>query len=899
MRFDRVRLEQFKCFEAADVRLDPGVTVIHGLNGSGKSSLLEAAFFALYGSKALGADQTLDDVVTIGTEETVVELWFTHAGRSYHLKRRLRVRDSGTQTVECVLEGEEATFEGATDVRRRVADLLRMDHEAFVNCAYVRQGEVNKLIEASPGERQDMIDDLLQLGKLEDYRERADRARVGVGRVRDDNRGALAQLDDQIAAKEDRDLHERLNATESELAEVTEQIEHYEDQREAAVETREEAAELLETYEEKRAELEAVEETVADLRETIAEAASEREDLEGDIQEHRERLESLVERRDELLAASELEAETGASPDLEAIEFRLDELEAEREALRERREELIEAKSEHENAAETARDAAADLSERAEANREEADELAASVQEDRTALEERREVLADQAERIEDLEAAFADAPVRVGEAADWHDEVAAEVSDCREEIAELQATIESEREALAEAKELRDAGKCPTCGQDVEGAPHVDTIEADEARIADLEERLAALEDDRESLADRRDRAETLRETERELASLRDNRSNLEDLLADKEDRIAEQAERVDTLRSEAETLADEAAAKREAAEDAAAEAESVREAIGEVNSEEATYKEQTERLADLRDALGDIREAEAAIERAEERRAQLAETNDERRERLAEKRDRKAELAEELEAASVEAARDQKRDAETYIEQVDDELAALRERRDELQESVGAIRNEIEELESLRERRADLAATLERLDSLYDEAVELEELYGTLRAELRQRNVESLERMLNESFDLVYENDSYARLELDGDYRLTVYQKDGEPLAPEQLSGGERALFNLSLRSAIYRLLAEGIEGAAPMPPLILDEPTVFLDSGHVSRLVDLIEHMREIGVEQLLVVSHDEELVAAADDLLAVRKDATTNRSSVERVDAAAPVPAVSDD
>ena len=173
------------------------------------------------------------------------------------------------------------------------------------------------------------------------------------------------------------------------------------------------------------------------------------------------------------------------------------------------------------------------------------------------------------------------------------------------------------------------------------------------------------------------------------------------------------------------------------------------------------------------------------------------------------------------------------------------------------------------------------------------------MESLYGELRTELRRQNVATLERLLNETFDLVYQNDSYSHIELDGEYRLTVYQKDGEPLAPDQLSGGERALFNLSLRSAIYRLLAEGIEEAAPMPPLILDEPTVFLDSGHVSQLVALVEHMRDLGVEQILVVSHDEELVAAADDLIAVRKDATTNRSSVERVDQAAPIPTVGDD
>jgi exonuclease SbcC len=161
---------------------------------------------------------------------------------------------------------------------------------------------------------------------------------------------------------------------------------------------------------------------------------------------------------------------------------------------------------------------------------------------------------------------------------------------------------------------------------------------------------------------------------------------------------------------------------------------------------------------------------------------------------------------------------------------------------------------------------------------------------MYAGLRSELRRRNVETLERMLNDTFELVYRNASYDRIELDAEYELAIYQKDGERLDPEQLSGGERALFNLSLRCAIYRLLAEGIEGTAPMPPLVLDEPTVFLDSGHVSQLVELVERMRELGVEQIVVVSHDEELVGAADDLVTVEKDPTTNRSTARRDESA---------
>jgi exonuclease SbcC len=75
--------------------------------------------------------------------------------------------------------------------------------------------------------------------------------------------------------------------------------------------------------------------------------------------------------------------------------------------------------------------------------------------------------------------------------------------------------------------------------------------------------------------------------------------------------------------------------------------------------------------------------------------------------------------------------------------------------------------------------------------------------------------------------------------------------------------------------------------------MPPLILDEPTVFLDAGHVTQLLDLVQHMRdEVGVDQILVVSHDEELVGAAEDLVRVRKDPTSNRSAVEHAEHVTP-------
>ena len=883
MKFERVRLENFKCYADADLRLERGVTVIHGVNGSGKSSLLEACFFALYGARAL--DRTLDELVTIGAEEATVELWFAHGGTSYHIKRRVRVRDDRASTAECVLEEPDGVVEGARDVRNRVASLLRMDHAAFVNCAYVRQGEVNKLINATPSERQDMIDDLLQLGRLEEYRARASDARVGVGRVLEGKRESLTQLDEQIEAKEDKDLHDQLNAAESELATVREELDRYEDQRETARETLEDATSILEEYEQRRAELDEVESEIEELTETIETTEREREDLADEIAERRERREEIIDRIETALETTELPTDA----DRDAVASLIDDLAERDDEIRDEIEQYrLDAQGYREDS-ESHREDASEAEERAAEKRTRADDLQSDLDETRADLTDRRETLTELDATVETIEATFADAPIDIDEAAAYQDEISDELTTVTEELTTLDARIESVEADIAEAEELLEAGKCPECGQSVEQAPRVDSLEEDRQRLAELRDERTETEATREAIEKRLERAETLAEKADEHDRLLEKRETLAELIAEREETIAETEDRIDTLRGEADELETEAEEHCKAAADAAENAEECREEIAACNERRGDLADRIETLEDVLADFDRGEDLDDAIETRQERRAQLEEMNDERRDRLGTLRERRSELSEAIDEERLAEAREDKDRAETYLEEVAAEIESREERRDELQARIGAIENEIEELESLRERRTELAETVERLESLYDEAEQLQEMYGQLRAELRQRNVETLERMLNDTFDLVYRNDSYDRIELDEEYHLTIYQKDGEALDPDQLSGGERALFNLSLRAAIYRLLAEGIEGAAPTPPLILDEPTVFLDSGHVSQLLELIEYMRaEIGVEQIVVVSHDDELVDAADDLVHVSKDATTNRSRVERRD-----------
>ncbi len=54
MIIDRIILENFKRFRTQEIRFQDGITGILGNNGTGKSSIVQAIFFALYGVQGTG-----------------------------------------------------------------------------------------------------------------------------------------------------------------------------------------------------------------------------------------------------------------------------------------------------------------------------------------------------------------------------------------------------------------------------------------------------------------------------------------------------------------------------------------------------------------------------------------------------------------------------------------------------------------------------------------------------------------------------------------------------------------------------------------------------------------------------------------------------------------------------
>ena len=72
MRIERVALRDFRSYEAVELTLGPGLTIVHGANGAGKTNLLEGIYFGCTGRSFRTANER--SLVRFGASATRVVL---------------------------------------------------------------------------------------------------------------------------------------------------------------------------------------------------------------------------------------------------------------------------------------------------------------------------------------------------------------------------------------------------------------------------------------------------------------------------------------------------------------------------------------------------------------------------------------------------------------------------------------------------------------------------------------------------------------------------------------------------------------------------------------------------------------------------------------------------------
>ncbi|MDY7100415.1 MAG: SMC family ATPase [Actinomycetota bacterium] len=176
MRPERLELEGFTAFREPTVLdlEDADLFALTGPTGSGKSSLIDAIVFALYGCVPRYDDRRrVAPAISEGRVEARVRLDFSVVGRRYTAVRVVRATRSGATTKEARLE--RALDDGTTEVLAGDADgltdavtgLLGLTYEHFTTCVVLPQGEFARFLHHKPRDRQALLVELLDLGIYE------------------------------------------------------------------------------------------------------------------------------------------------------------------------------------------------------------------------------------------------------------------------------------------------------------------------------------------------------------------------------------------------------------------------------------------------------------------------------------------------------------------------------------------------------------------------------------------------------------------------------------------------------------------------------------------------------------------------------------------------------------
>lgn len=210
---------------------------ISGPTGAGKSSLIDAMIFALYGRVPRLGGRAVAPVITAGEDRARVRCEFEVNGEAYVVSRVAERTETGATVREARLETGDGTSlaSGAGEVTRAVEDLLRLRFEDFTKTVVLPQGEFARFLNAGNAERRDLLRDLLGLDVYGRVRElAAERKSEAAGRATS-TRGQLENLDvvEPEEMEEARARFEVLQALSGEIGEQLENLEHVETTLEA------------------------------------------------------------------------------------------------------------------------------------------------------------------------------------------------------------------------------------------------------------------------------------------------------------------------------------------------------------------------------------------------------------------------------------------------------------------------------------------------------------------------------------------------------------------------------------------------------------------------------------------------------------------------------------------
>jgi exonuclease SbcC len=837
----KIRLRNFMCYRDPPPLDFSGIHLacLAGDNGHGKSALLDAMTWALWGRARVGARHD-DELIHLGQTEMEVELEFALGDARYRVIRKRDSSRKGQSALE--LQGwADSQFVSLTeptirDTQARIDSLLRMDYDTFINSAFLLQGRADEFTVKPPGERKRILADILGLGLYDEYEERAKELAKAKARDADLLTAQIVEIDRELARQPQYETD--LRQAEAEVTRLNAELQ---------------AAEAeLRALREQRKGLELQQQQVEELTARLAEGERELEELNAQIAASKARMD-------------EFEALLARREDIEAGHAALTEARQRAEALSARQ------------------DQAMALNVRRETLQRAVDQARHELEKERSRITSQVGDLEARAKHIATLEAELAEVQARLQHLAEQEtarNDKQTAIQQYREEVATLRAQnkqLKAEMDSLDEKIELlREAveARCPLCAQTLSPTDRDHLVEDFTA------EGTAQGDAYRANTAAIRERTDQIETLQRELETLNKalaTQTGLQRQAAAVEQRLSDarqSQEQLQEMRGSLETLTGRLDEGDYAPEDRRqlAEVQAQLDALGyDPQAREQALRDQ-EALAHFE---GEKLRLDAALVGVDDERATLA--------RLQEARARKQESL-----ATDQTRRDELREAVAHLSQVQQgereqeavvEGARAAEAR--ARQVLGAARQRLDACRELVEER-------KRKRSAEQKAREEQAIYEELRVAFGKRGLQAmiiesaipeiedeanrlLARMTDGRMNVQFETQRDTKK---GDVIETLDIKISDELGTRSyalFSGGESFRVNFAIRIALSKLLAR--RAGARLRTLVIDEGFGTQDTQGRERLVEAINSIKD-DFERILVITHIEELK----DAFPVRIDVT---------------------
>jgi len=165
-----IELVDFLAHSNTKLEFDNDATVFVGDNGAGKSSIIDAITFSLFGEHTRKNNKGL---IRRGANQGFARIEFSANGKNYQAIRK--IDSKGTLTAQFaedvdgklipIAEGERKQF--GESMTKHVEETLGMDFEKLKIASIVQQGELNSIIKAKPKEFKELLNTIIGIDKLD------------------------------------------------------------------------------------------------------------------------------------------------------------------------------------------------------------------------------------------------------------------------------------------------------------------------------------------------------------------------------------------------------------------------------------------------------------------------------------------------------------------------------------------------------------------------------------------------------------------------------------------------------------------------------------------------------------------------------------------------------------